>query len=84
MHKFLSSLRDVNALPVPLHPMSLSLSVRDLRCSIQVDRVVLQRELHLVMATLTRRQPSEVACGVMMSLDPSERVGILIRFDFAT
>ena len=49
-----------------------------------MDRVVVQRESHLVMAILTRRQPSEEAFGVMMSLDPSERVGSLIRFVITT
>ena len=57
--------------------MSLSSSVRNLRYSSRVDRVVVQRESHLVMAILTRRQPSEEVFGVMMSLDPSERVGSL-------
>ena len=84
MHKLHSSLPDMTALPVPLHPMSLSQSVRDLRYSSRVDRVVVQRESHLVMAILTRRQPSEEAFGVMMSPDPSERVGSLIRFVIAT
>ena len=36
------------------------------------------------MAILMRRLSSEGAFGVMMSLDPSEGVGCLIRFLFAT
>ena len=34
-----------------------------------MDRVVVQRESHLVMAILMRRLPSEETYGVMMSFD---------------
>ena len=81
MHKFLSSQRDGNALPVLLRPMSLSQTASNLRYSSQEDRVVSQRESHLVMAILTHRPPYVAACGVMMSPDDCERVGSLIRLN---
>ena len=85
MRKFHSSQRDVNALPVPLHPMSLSQTASDLRYSSRADRVVSQKESHLVTAILMRRQPSVEVYGEMMSPDGSERVGSLIQtwnFDY--
>ena len=80
MHTSHSSQRDVNALPVPLHPMSLSQTASDLRYSSRADRVVSQKESHLVTAILMRRQPYVEVSGVMMSHDGSEREGSLIRF----
>ena len=75
MHKSLSSQRDRNAHRVRLRLMSLSLIASNLRRSSQEDRVVSQKESHLVTAILTRRQPSVEVCGEMMSPDGSERVG---------
>ena len=82
MHKSHSSQRDVNALPVPQLPMSLSQTASDLRYSSRADRVVSQKESHLVTAILMRRQPSVEVYGVMMSPDGSEKVGSLIRICF--
>ena len=70
----------MNALPVPQHLMSLSLTASDLRYNSRVDRVVSQKESHLVTAILRRRQPSVEACGEMMSLAGSERASSLIQF----
>ena len=76
MHKFLSSQRDGNALPVHLRPMSLSLIASNLRYSSQEDRVVSQKESHLVMAIPMHKPPYVAAYGVMMSPDDGERVSI--------
>ena len=62
-----------NALPVLRRLMSLSQTASDLRYSSRADRVVSQRESHLVMAILMRRPPSVAVCGVIMSPDDCEK-----------
>ena len=74
MHKFLSSQPDGNALLVLQRPMSLSLIARNLKYSSQEDRVVSQKESHLVMAIPMHKPPYVAAYGVMMSPDDGERV----------
>ena len=84
MHKFLSSRRDGNALLVLQRPMSLSLIARNLKYNSQEDRVVSQKESHLVMAILTHKPPYVAAYGVMMSRGDCERLGRLIRLFICT
>ena len=84
MHKFLSSHRDGNALLVLQRPMSLSLIARNLKYNSQEDRVVSQKESHLVMAILTHKPPYVAAYGVMMSRGDCERVGRAIRLFICT